>query len=91
MACGLPCIGSSAVGIPEAIEPGVTGLLAPPGDPAVWAEAIARIGSDAAAAARMAEAARRRVEERYARPACMERLAGIFLQFTREHRATRGA
>lgn len=84
MACGLPSVGSNAVGIPEAIVSGTTGLLAPPGDPRGLADAIERMLSDRAGAARMAAAARRLVEERFARGACMDQLAATFRRFHAE-------
>ena len=83
MACGLPAVGSDAVGIPEAIRPGETGELAPPADPAGLADAIERIAGDPARAAAMADAARGLVEERYARAACMDQLAATFRRHAR--------
>jgi glycosyltransferase involved in cell wall biosynthesis len=37
MSLGVPCVSSRLVGIPELIEDGLSGLLAPPGDPAAAA------------------------------------------------------
>ncbi len=78
MACGVPSLGSNAVGIPEAIEDGVTGRLAPPGDPDAIARVVAEMAADVDGRARMCLAARAMVEERYARGPCMDRLAAIF-------------
>lgn len=78
MACGVPSVGSNAVGIPEAIEDGVTGRLAPPGDPEGMAKVIAEFASDPDARSRCAAAARTMVEARYARGPCMDQLAALF-------------
>jgi glycosyltransferase involved in cell wall biosynthesis len=43
MAIGTPVVATSVGGPPELIQDGVTGLLAPPGDPEAWATAIERI------------------------------------------------
>jgi glycosyltransferase involved in cell wall biosynthesis len=76
MACAIPAIGSDAVGIPEAIRHGETGLLVPPGDPAALADAIVELAADPVKRLRMGENGRRLVRDQYARPACMESLAG---------------
>jgi glycosyltransferase involved in cell wall biosynthesis len=40
MACGLPVIGCATGGVPDAVRPGVTGALVPPGDAVVLATAV---------------------------------------------------
>lgn len=42
-ACGVPVLGSDLAGIPETLEPGITGLLVPPGDVAAWTSALLRM------------------------------------------------
>lgn len=39
--CGVPVVGSNAGGIPEAMQPGITGLLFPPGNENALAERLA--------------------------------------------------
>lgn len=46
MACGLPCVGSNAGGIPELIEHERTGLLLQRGDASGLAEALRRLARD---------------------------------------------
>jgi glycosyltransferase involved in cell wall biosynthesis len=56
-----PVVGSRIGGIPELVEPGVTGELAEPGDPASLAAAV-RALSDRADLEEMGRTARRRAE-----------------------------
>lgn len=61
LSAGLPVIGSDTGGIPEIIEDGVTGLLAPPGRPQELAATIARLLDDPARAAELLSAGRRKL------------------------------
>jgi colanic acid/amylovoran biosynthesis glycosyltransferase len=65
LASGVPVIASRLAGIPELIEPGVTGTLAEEGDPVSLRDAIRQIVTDPAAARTMAAAGRRRVEHEF--------------------------
>lgn len=65
MAMGLAVVGTRAGGIPEAVTDGVTGVLVPPGNSDALADAIVRLLGDAAARARMGEAGRARVAEKF--------------------------
>ncbi|WKZ29167.1 MAG: glycosyltransferase family 4 protein [Patescibacteria group bacterium] len=60
-ALGVPVVGTNVGGIPDVIEHEKSGLLVPPSDPKALAEAIVRILSDAALAARLAETATSRL------------------------------
>jgi 2-deoxystreptamine N-acetyl-D-glucosaminyltransferase/2-deoxystreptamine glucosyltransferase len=62
MALGTTVLASDVGGIPEIIDHGVHGLLAPPGDDAALAEQLAKLAADPALRARLAGAARARVE-----------------------------
>jgi glycosyltransferase involved in cell wall biosynthesis len=75
MACGVPCLGSDAVGIPEAVRTGETGILVPPGDPTALADAIQRVARDPSLRHRMGEQASAWVRAGFSRSACMDRLA----------------
>ena len=58
MAAGLPVVASDVGGIPELVEPGVTGELFPPGDSEALAGHLVRILSNPELRSRMAAAAR---------------------------------
>lgn len=62
MAAGVPVVGADGGGIPEMVEPGVSGLLAPAGKPAALARALARVLEDPDLARKLIEGGRRRVE-----------------------------
>lgn len=62
---GIPVVAFRSGGPEEIIEDGVTGFLCPLGDTAAAAQAMRRLLADPAEAARMGEAAARRVEQRF--------------------------
>jgi glycosyltransferase involved in cell wall biosynthesis len=65
MAAGLPVVASRVGGIPEIVVDGETGVLVEPGDPRPLADALGRLLGDARLRARMGDAGRRRVLERF--------------------------
>lgn len=60
-----PVVASAVGGLPEIIEHEHTGLLVPPRDPDALGEAIVRLLGDRELGRRLAEAGRRRVEEKF--------------------------
>ena len=62
MAAGVPVVGADGGGIPEMVEPGVSGLLAPAGKPEELARALSRVLEDPDLARRLQEGGSRRVE-----------------------------
>jgi glycosyltransferase involved in cell wall biosynthesis len=62
MAAGLPIAATRAGGVPEILENDVTGLLVPKEDPRTLADAIQKLLLSEDLRARLASAARRRVE-----------------------------
>jgi shikimate dehydrogenase len=62
LAFGKPIAATSAGGIPEVVEDGVSGLLSPPGDPAALGAAVDRLLSDTALARSCADEARKRAQ-----------------------------
>lgn len=57
MACGLPIISTNISGIPELVTHEMNGLLVPPDDPTVLAEALDRLHNDPMLARRLGRAA----------------------------------
>jgi glycosyltransferase involved in cell wall biosynthesis len=78
LACGVPTVATRLSGIPELVVDGWTGLLAPPGDPAALAEAIARTLADPEAAQRRSRAGRQLVEEDFDIRSSGPRMAALF-------------
>ena len=65
MAAGRPVVATDVGGVRDAVEPGVTGLLVPPGNADALAGAIRRLLEDPAGAAAMGARGRERVRERF--------------------------
>jgi glycosyltransferase involved in cell wall biosynthesis len=65
MAMGVPVVSTRISGIPELIDHGVNGLLVESRDPDALANALERVLTDAALRARLAEAGRLRICERF--------------------------
>ncbi len=74
MACGVPVVASTAGGLPEVIEHGVTGFLHPVGDVEKMAASGVALLTDAALHQRIAEAAVRLVRARF----CEERIVPMY-------------
>jgi glycosyltransferase involved in cell wall biosynthesis len=66
MAVGRPVVATRCGGIPEVVDDGVTGFLVEPGDTGAFASAVIRLLEDRALRDRFGEAARGRVEKRFA-------------------------
>jgi glycosyltransferase involved in cell wall biosynthesis len=77
-ACGVPAVATAVGGIPELIDPGVTGLLATPGDPASLADAFRALLQDPARRAAMSAAARARAQERFSLARQIDRLLALW-------------
>jgi len=71
MSCGVPVVASRVGGIPELVEDGVTGLLTPNG-PAEVERRVRMLLDDPGLGTRLAEAARRRYEERFTADAMVD-------------------
>jgi glycosyltransferase involved in cell wall biosynthesis len=64
-ACGVPAVATAVGGIPELVQPGITGLLATPGDPASLADAFQALLQDPKRRQAMSKAARARAQQRF--------------------------
>ena len=74
----LPCVATRVSGIPELIEDGVTGLLAPPGDPVALAATVERLVRDPELRRRLGAAGERRVRSDFSSAIGADRLAAKF-------------
>jgi glycosyltransferase involved in cell wall biosynthesis len=78
MQVGLPCVASSAGGIPSLVQHGRTGLLFPTGDAPLLAEAILRIFRDEDLASRLGRAARAEASDRHSPGRVIQQLLSAY-------------
>lgn len=83
MACGTAVVGSNVGGIPEVVSDAQTGLLVPPDDHVLLAEAISSLVSDPARAAAMGELGRRRVIAEFSWASIAAQTAALYTELTR--------
>jgi glycosyltransferase involved in cell wall biosynthesis len=79
-AFGVPVVATTAGALPEVIEPGVTGLLVPPGDSDALAGAILQLLSDSRLRRQLGQAGRERVLQTYAPGHVAEKLLQVYHQ-----------
>lgn len=79
-ACGVPAVATAVGGVPELVEEGVTGLLAPAGDAADVARKLDRVLREPDFARQLGAAARRRVEERFSLHRQVDRLLSLWTE-----------
>ena len=80
MAMGVPVVATAVGGIPDLVEPDVTGFLSPPRDAVSLGEALARLLADEARRRRFGDTARQRVVERYCLETMVRRHEAVFDQ-----------
>lgn len=80
MALSKPIVATNVGGVPELIEDGVSGLLAPPGDIAGIADAVSRILDNPALGAKLGASAR----TAYLRSWTVERMIDAYIRFYEE-------
>jgi glycosyltransferase involved in cell wall biosynthesis len=78
MAAGRPVVATRVGGVPDLVEDGVSGLLVPPRDPAVLAEAIAAVLADPELARRMGDRGSRRQASEFALDGTVRRLEDLY-------------
>jgi glycosyltransferase involved in cell wall biosynthesis len=78
MACGTPVVGFKTGGIPEMIEDGRTGLMAPTGNVKELARAIAFLLDHERERSVMAKQARKRVQEKFSRDGQVEKYLALY-------------
>jgi glycosyltransferase involved in cell wall biosynthesis len=83
MAAGLPSVATAVGGIPGLVEDGRSGLLVEAQDPPALADALGRVLSDGALAARLGAEGRRVVEERHSPGAVARQYAALYRELAR--------
>lgn len=78
MATALPCLATEIGGNVDLLGTGDAGLLLRPDDRPAWTEAIVRVLTDRDLAARLGEAARRRIDEEFALPKVVDRYVLLY-------------
>jgi glycosyltransferase involved in cell wall biosynthesis len=77
MALGLPCIATNVGGVREVLD-AECGVIVPPGDRQALRAAMERLISEPDLAARLGEAARRRIRERFSLARCADDHVGLW-------------
>jgi glycosyltransferase involved in cell wall biosynthesis len=83
MACGRPVVATAVGANGQLLGDDERGLLVHPGDVGALADALRRVLDDRGLAARLGEAARRHVEERYSKDRCLERYQSFYVNLAR--------
>lgn len=78
MHAGLPVVATAVGGTPEAVEDGVTGMLAPRGDAVALADRLRLIADDAPLRERMGAAGRQRAQERFGVDQMVDETAALY-------------
>jgi starch synthase len=86
MACGTPVVGSNVGGIPEVVLEAQTGLLVPPGDHVLLAEALASLLGDPARAAAMGELGRQHAGAEFSWASIAAQTAALYTDLVRDAR-----
>ena len=78
MRAGLPVVASDVGGVGEAFEPGLSGLLVPPGDVAAVERELGDLIEDVSSRVAVGQRARRRYEERFVEDHMLDRTAALY-------------
>jgi len=79
MAAGKPVVATDVGGNAEAVQPGVTGLLVPPADPTVLADAILSLLAEPGRSRALGEAGRRSLDRRFSLQAAVKANEELYL------------
>lgn len=86
MATGLPVVATAVGGVPEVVSDGQTGILVPPRQPKLLAQAIVRLLVDPDLARAMGAAGRNRVEALFDAKVMAERTVAVYRSLVRSSR-----
>ena len=90
MACGTPVVATAAGALPEVIETGGGGVLAPRDDPQGLAQCIAALLADPDRRRALGRAGRRGISAAYGWPSVARRTADVYAEVVVEHASRRG-
>lgn len=80
MAAGLPVVASRVGGLCELVDDGRTGLLVPPGDPAVLAQCLAGLARDPERRRALGAAGRQRARERFSVDQMVSEITDVYAE-----------
>jgi glycosyltransferase involved in cell wall biosynthesis len=78
MASGRPVVATAVNGVPDLVEPGATGLLAPPSDPSALADSVEWLLDHPEQAAQMGALGRERVRQHFSPSVMCEALDELY-------------
>jgi glycosyltransferase involved in cell wall biosynthesis len=78
MDAGIPVVTTSAGGLSDVVEEGVTGLMVPPGDAEALGQRVEEALADRVSAGRRASVARERVRARYSPEAMAQATLAVY-------------
>lgn len=87
MARGIPNISTPVASIPEVITDGVTGLMVAPGDTEAIGRALLAVATDPALRATLSREGHALIRERFALPANIAKLSGLYRTLSTESRS----
>lgn len=91
MAAGKPAVATAVGGVPEVVDPGVTGFLVPPHDEAAMADRIVELLSDADLRRKMGEAALERARQLFTVERMVEGTLAVYERLAGRGRAAGSA
>lgn len=86
MAAGVPVVATEVGGVPELVDDGVTGFLAPASDSAALADSIVRLCASAELRRSVAERARQRVASDFSQSTMIDEYARLYQEMTTRDR-----
>lgn len=87
MAAGVPVVATRIAGIEEIIQPGLTGVLVPPGEPALLAAALDQVLSNPQLTQHRAQRAQEIVAERFTRERMLAEIAALYQRVLEQARS----
>ncbi len=87
MASGVPVVATAVGGVPEIVQPGVNGLLVPPGEPPAMADEISRLLGSPGLRASLAAQAREWVAARHSREEHVRWTLDLYLDLLGQERS----